>query len=90
MSGYAIIHEEDVDAAPDYFSYFAQTLPLMQLDPTLYCISAWNDLVPACPVAVSGREALHLLARISENYYKENYLSPIHCFTRTQTYILKT
>eukprot|EP00048_Salpingoeca_helianthica_P006909 m.104232 g.104232 ORF g.104232 m.104232 type:complete len:595 (+) comp14169_c0_seq1:151-1935(+) len=41
---YAIVHEEDVDAAPDYFLYFAQTLPLLDLDPSLYCVSAWNDL----------------------------------------------
>eukprot|EP00052_Salpingoeca_macrocollata_P022463 m.195149 g.195149 ORF g.195149 m.195149 type:complete len:454 (+) comp21806_c0_seq2:515-1876(+) len=40
---YVIINEEDLDVAPDYFSYFAQTMPLMKLDPTIYCISAWND-----------------------------------------------
>eukprot|EP00047_Mylnosiga_fluctuans_P014350 m.37711 g.37711 ORF g.37711 m.37711 type:complete len:626 (-) comp5460_c0_seq2:386-2263(-) len=44
LAEHAIIHEEDVDAAPDYFLFFAQLLPLMQLDPTLYCVSAWNDL----------------------------------------------
>lgn len=25
-------------------SYFAQTAPLLMSDPTLYCVSAWNDL----------------------------------------------
>lgn len=40
---FAIIMEEDLEAAPDFFGYFAQTLPLLQTDPTLYCISAWND-----------------------------------------------
>jgi hypothetical protein len=47
FSAYVIVHEEDVDAAPDYFLYFAHTLELMQLDNSIYCISAWNDLVRA-------------------------------------------
>jgi len=42
---FAIVMEEDLDVSPDFFGYFAQTLPLMQADDTLYCISAWNDLV---------------------------------------------
>ena len=45
LEEYSIVHEEDVEASADYFHYFSQTLPLLQLDPTLYCISAWNDLV---------------------------------------------
>lgn len=41
---YAIINEEDLDVSPDYFTYFAQTLPLLKRDATLLCVSAWNDL----------------------------------------------
>lgn len=41
---YAVIIEEDLLLAPDFFSFIAQTLPLLNRDPTLYCISAWNDL----------------------------------------------
>ncbi len=40
---YAIVLEEDLDVSPDFFSYFSQTLPLLESDPTLYCVSAWND-----------------------------------------------
>lgn len=40
---YAIILEEDLDVAPDFFSYFNQLMPLLDKDPSVYCISAWND-----------------------------------------------
>ncbi|XP_069178594.1 protein O-linked-mannose beta-1,2-N-acetylglucosaminyltransferase 1 [Procambarus clarkii] len=40
----AIILEEDILAAPDFFSYFNQTSWLLDADPSLFCISAWNDL----------------------------------------------
>ncbi|XP_056019945.1 protein O-linked-mannose beta-1,2-N-acetylglucosaminyltransferase 1-like isoform X2 [Ostrea edulis] len=40
---YTIIIEEDLDVSPDFFNYFSQTLPLMEEDNTLYCVSAWND-----------------------------------------------
>ena len=40
---YAIVLEEDLDVSPDFFSYFSQTLYLMEKDPSIYCISAWND-----------------------------------------------
>ena len=40
---YAIILEEDLDVSPDLFSFFSQTLHLMEKDPSIYCISAWND-----------------------------------------------
>ncbi|XP_054280090.1 protein O-linked-mannose beta-1,2-N-acetylglucosaminyltransferase 1-like isoform X1 [Macrosteles quadrilineatus] len=40
---YAIVLEEDLDVSEDFFSYFSQTVELLEKDPTLYCISAWND-----------------------------------------------
>ena len=40
---YAIVLEEDLDVSPDFFAYFSQTVRLLDEDPTLYCISAWND-----------------------------------------------
>ena len=40
---YLIVLEEDLDVSPDFFSYFSQTLPLLESDPSLYCVSAWND-----------------------------------------------
>ncbi len=38
-----IILEEDLEIAPDFFEYFAATSPLLDNDPTLLTISAWND-----------------------------------------------
>ncbi|XP_076347188.1 protein O-linked-mannose beta-1,2-N-acetylglucosaminyltransferase 1-like [Tachypleus tridentatus] len=40
---YAIIIEEDLDVSPDFFSYFSQTLGILDEDNTVYCVSAWND-----------------------------------------------
>ncbi|KAB7507424.1 Protein O-linked-mannose beta-1,2-N-acetylglucosaminyltransferase 1 [Armadillidium nasatum] len=40
---YAIILEEDLDVSPDFFSYFSQTLRLLEEDPSIFCVSAWND-----------------------------------------------
>ncbi|XP_064477377.1 protein O-linked-mannose beta-1,2-N-acetylglucosaminyltransferase 1-like isoform X1 [Ornithodoros turicata] len=40
---YAIVIEEDLDVSPDFFSYFSQTLRLLEEDESIYCISAWND-----------------------------------------------
>lgn len=34
---------DDLDIAPDFFNYFAATRPLLDRDPSIFCISAWND-----------------------------------------------
>ncbi|XP_047738841.1 protein O-linked-mannose beta-1,2-N-acetylglucosaminyltransferase 1 isoform X2 [Hyalella azteca] len=39
-----ILLEEDLIASPDFLSFFNQTAFLLASDPSLYCISAWNDL----------------------------------------------
>ncbi|XP_063861843.1 protein O-linked-mannose beta-1,2-N-acetylglucosaminyltransferase 1-like isoform X2 [Scylla paramamosain] len=44
LDPYVILLEEDLYVAADFYSYFAQTAPLLASDPTLYCVSAWNDL----------------------------------------------
>ncbi|XP_035226850.1 alpha-1,3-mannosyl-glycoprotein 2-beta-N-acetylglucosaminyltransferase-like [Stegodyphus dumicola] len=38
-----IIVEDDLDIAPDFFEYFMATHPILNSDPTLWCVSAWND-----------------------------------------------
>ena len=38
-----ILLEEDLEIAPDFFTYFQATAPLLQQDDSLWCISAWND-----------------------------------------------
>ena len=32
-----------MDVAPDFFAYFRRMSPLFDSDPSLYCVSAWND-----------------------------------------------
>ena len=34
---------DDLDLAPDFFEYFLGTYPILKRDPTLWCVSAWND-----------------------------------------------
>jgi len=29
--------------SPDFFDYFRQLAPLLETDPTIWCISSWND-----------------------------------------------
>lgn len=41
--GKVIILEDDMNLAPDFFEYFEATAPLLDKDPSLYCVSAWND-----------------------------------------------
>ena len=38
-----LILEDDLDVAPDIFDYFTSAHPLLSRDPTLWCVSAWND-----------------------------------------------
>lgn len=38
-----VIIEDDLDISTDIFEYFKGTLPLLEMDPTLWCVSAWND-----------------------------------------------
>jgi len=38
-----ILVEDDLEIAPDFFSYFEATAPLLRTDPSIWCISAWND-----------------------------------------------
>ncbi len=34
---------DDLEIAPDFFSYFSSLLPVLTSDPQTWCISAWND-----------------------------------------------
>ncbi|PWA28221.1 hypothetical protein CCH79_00018549 [Gambusia affinis] len=38
-----VIVEDDLEVAPDFFEYFRALHPVLQSDPTLWCVSAWND-----------------------------------------------
>ncbi|CAN9514163.1 unnamed protein product [Ophioblennius macclurei] len=39
----AIIVEDDLEVAPDFFEYFRALLPVLKSDRSLWCVSAWND-----------------------------------------------
>ncbi|NXX15070.1 MGAT1 acetylglucosaminyltransferase, partial [Podargus strigoides] len=41
--GAVIVVEDDLEVAPDFYEYFEAALPLLRADPTLWCVSAWND-----------------------------------------------
>lgn len=38
-----VIVEDDMQIAPDFYDYFSALAPLLERDPSLYCVSAWND-----------------------------------------------
>ncbi|NXJ73029.1 MGAT1 acetylglucosaminyltransferase, partial [Rostratula benghalensis] len=38
-----IVVEDDLEVAPDFFEYFQAAFPLLLADPSLWCVSAWND-----------------------------------------------
>mmetsp|Transcript_21667 Transcript_21667/g.50652 ORF Transcript_21667/g.50652 Transcript_21667/m.50652 type:complete len:791 (+) Transcript_21667:45-2417(+) len=40
---YGIFIEEDLVLSPDFLALFRSTVWLLQQDPTLWCVSAWND-----------------------------------------------
>ncbi|KAL2080363.1 hypothetical protein ACEWY4_024156 [Coilia grayii] len=38
-----VIVEDDLEVASDFFEYFRALHPFLRSDPTLWCVSAWND-----------------------------------------------
>ncbi|KAK4293579.1 hypothetical protein Pmani_033734 [Petrolisthes manimaculis] len=56
-----IIVEDDLDVAPDFFEYFLATYPILRADPTLWCVSAWND--NGKPELVDVKNGTNLLYR---------------------------
>ncbi|KAH8397097.1 hypothetical protein KR215_008529 [Drosophila sulfurigaster] len=40
---FVVIVEDDLNVAPDFFEYFLATHKLLKQDPSLWCVSAWND-----------------------------------------------
>lgn len=54
-----IIVEDDLDIAHDFFEYFLGSYPLLQKDPSLWCISAWNDNGKKGVIDMSRPELLH-------------------------------
>ena len=42
-AAYGIVLEEDMVVSPDFLTYFLRLAPAMDADPSLFCISAYND-----------------------------------------------
>ena len=57
------VFTDDLDISPDFFEYFLATYPLLHADPSLWCVSAWNDNGKA--ELVSDEAGLYLLGRFS-------------------------
>ncbi|XP_023665630.1 alpha-1,3-mannosyl-glycoprotein 2-beta-N-acetylglucosaminyltransferase b [Paramormyrops kingsleyae] len=38
-----VIVEDDLEVASDFYEYFRALYPILHSDPTLWCVSAWND-----------------------------------------------
>ncbi|XP_072937614.1 alpha-1,3-mannosyl-glycoprotein 2-beta-N-acetylglucosaminyltransferase [Epargyreus clarus] len=54
-----IIVEDDLDISPDFFEYFLGAYPLLHKDPSIWCISAWNDNGKKDLIDLSRPELLH-------------------------------
>ncbi|NWY08406.1 MGAT1 acetylglucosaminyltransferase, partial [Nothoprocta ornata] len=55
----AIVVEDDLEVAPDFFEYFAAALPLLRADRSLWCVSAWHDNGAAAMVDAAHAELLY-------------------------------
>lgn len=38
-----VVVEDDMEIAVDFYEYFDALTPILEADPTLFCVSAWND-----------------------------------------------
>uniref|UniRef100_A0A1A9WMY1 Alpha-1,3-mannosyl-glycoprotein 2-beta-N-acetylglucosaminyltransferase n=1 Tax=Glossina brevipalpis TaxID=37001 RepID=A0A1A9WMY1_9MUSC len=56
---YVVIVEDDLNVAPDFYEYFLGTHHLLKEDPSLWCISAWNDNGKAKFIDVSRPQLLY-------------------------------
>ncbi|XP_037951453.1 alpha-1,3-mannosyl-glycoprotein 2-beta-N-acetylglucosaminyltransferase-like [Teleopsis dalmanni] len=56
---FVVIVEDDLNIAPDFFEYFLGTHKLLKQDPTLWCVSAWNDNGKANFIDTSQPELLY-------------------------------
>lgn len=54
-----IVVEDDLEVAPDFYEYFLSTHYLLRKDPTLWCVSAWNDNGKEALVEIKGNSLLH-------------------------------
>nr|CAG4643971.1 EOG090X06K9 [Lepidurus arcticus] len=58
-SSAVIIVEDDLEVGDDFYSYFQATLPILEADPSLWCVSAWNDNGKESLIDSSSPDLLH-------------------------------
>lgn len=68
---YLLQFQDDLEIAPDFFEFFDATSPLLWKDPTIFCISAWNDNGQSGHVADPGFSFSHLL--FLERLYRSDF-----------------
>lgn len=56
---FVVVVEDDLNVAPDFYEYFLGTHELLQNDPSLWCVSAWNDNGKAGNIDESAAELLY-------------------------------
>jgi alpha-1,3-mannosyl-glycoprotein beta-1,2-N-acetylglucosaminyltransferase len=54
-----LFHLDDLDISEDFYEYFCGTRWLLDVDPTLFCISAWNDNGRAGLIDLTAHEKLY-------------------------------
>jgi len=54
-----VIVEDDLEVSPDFFEYFEAALGVLKRDPSLWCVSAWNDNGKKGLIDVSKPELLY-------------------------------
>lgn len=57
-----VLLQDDLEVAPDFFTYFAAVAPLLDQDSSLLAASAWNDLGQSQYVSDPGINCVKLLA----------------------------
>jgi alpha-1,3-mannosyl-glycoprotein beta-1,2-N-acetylglucosaminyltransferase len=65
--------EDDMLVAPDFFDYFAGLAPILHSDPTLLCVSAWNDNGMRGLVDETSSSAVKELRRTSVFPVRQNF-----------------
>mmetsp|Transcript_11262 Transcript_11262/g.33832 ORF Transcript_11262/g.33832 Transcript_11262/m.33832 type:complete len:752 (-) Transcript_11262:379-2634(-) len=55
---HVVVLEDDMEFSPDFLLFFRATAVLLEVDPTLWCISSWNDNSRAAHFRWSARRML--------------------------------
>lgn len=54
-----ILNEDDLNISPDFFTYFEAMQKVLSRDPSLFCVSAWNDNGKSNLIQTQGINKVH-------------------------------